>query len=278
MEEISNKEYRQREGLSSSDLKKLMKSPAHYKYYKEHPEDCDTEALLFGRFYHKFILENDTWEEEFAVAPYCDRRTKSGKETWEQFCKDNEGKDIVTQQDYDKVVAMRKAFMETPYAPLLIKGEHEKSFFWNDEMTGLPLKIRPDSYGKIKEQYICCDLKTAVCAETDKFMRDSLRLGYDCQAYLYKMGLEQHYGKDFKFIFIVQEKVEPYVCNILEADEYFIASGKELTETLLDQYIECSKTGNWYGYVKNKEINSLGVPSWLAQSLSLEESEGGDFE
>lgn len=277
MEQISNKEYRQREGISSSDLKKMMKSMATYRWYKDHPEDSDSQALLFGRFYHKFILENDCWEEEFAVAPLVDKRTKAGKEAWEQFCKDNEGKDVVTQQDYETVVAMREAFMKTPFAPLLIKGEHEKSFFWTDERTGLPLKIRPDSFGKIKDQYIAIDLKTTKNAETDAFMRDSLKMGYDCQAYLYKEGLEQHYGKDFKFIFIAQEKTEPYLVNILEADDYFIASGKEITEMLLDQYLECSESGNWYGYVKNNEINSLGVPKWIQDSLMLDE-EMGDLE
>ena len=36
---ISNKEYREREGISSSELKKLMITPAHYKYWKEHSEE-----------------------------------------------------------------------------------------------------------------------------------------------------------------------------------------------------------------------------------------------
>ena len=40
---ISNAEYRAREGISSTELKKLMKSPAHYKHWKENPTE-DTPA------------------------------------------------------------------------------------------------------------------------------------------------------------------------------------------------------------------------------------------
>ena len=45
---IPNKEYREREGVSSTDLKKIAKSPAHFRYWKDHPQE-DTPSLLFGR-------------------------------------------------------------------------------------------------------------------------------------------------------------------------------------------------------------------------------------
>ena len=96
---ISNKEYRSREGISSSDLKKIMKSPAHYKYWKDNPQE-DTPALLFGRAAHKYILETYDFYNEFAVAPNCDRRTKEGKETWNKFVAESEGKDIITEEQF----------------------------------------------------------------------------------------------------------------------------------------------------------------------------------
>ena len=36
---ISNREYREREGISSSELKKIMKSPMHYKHWKDNPQE-----------------------------------------------------------------------------------------------------------------------------------------------------------------------------------------------------------------------------------------------
>jgi hypothetical protein len=72
---ISNKEYRAREGVSSTDLKKIAKSPAHFRYWKDNPEES-TPALLFGRAVHKYVLEKDKFTEEFAVAPEVNRRAK----------------------------------------------------------------------------------------------------------------------------------------------------------------------------------------------------------
>ena len=75
---ISNKEYREREGVSSTDLKHMVKSPAHFRYWKDNPQE-DTPALLFGRAVHKYVLEKDDFFTEFAVAPNVDRRTKEGR-------------------------------------------------------------------------------------------------------------------------------------------------------------------------------------------------------
>lgn len=64
-EKMSNAEYRQKEGISASDLKKMVKSMKSWKYSKEHPEDEDTPSLLFGRAYHKYCLEPYDFFNEF---------------------------------------------------------------------------------------------------------------------------------------------------------------------------------------------------------------------
>lgn len=276
---ISNAEYRKKEGVSASDLKKMMKSMASYKYYKEHPEDSDSEALQFGRAYHKLMLEPDDFDNEFIVSPKFDRRTKEGKAAYEDFLKKAEGKEVINEETYQKLLEMQIALYNTPFVKLLIKGEHEKSFFWTDEATGIPCKCRPDSFGKIKDQYICIDLKTTNDAETDRFMRDALKFGYDIQAYHYCQGLEDAYKKPFKFIFIAQEKTAPYLVNVLEADDYFMKSGEELRNSLLEKYKEALETDKWEGYMNEASgINSLSVPKWIADSLDVETETEGEFE
>lgn len=300
-EEISNKEYREKEGISSSDLKKMVKSMASFHYYKEHPEDSDSEALLFGRAYHKLMLEPDDFDKEFEVIKDFNCSNKEGKEQYatyveskvgrkltdiERKYKDSitavllkeSGKDFITETTMQTLNEMKKALFDTPFVKLLVQGEHEKSFFWKDEQTGVDCKCRPDSYGQMNNQYFAIDLKTTKNAETDAFMRDAIRLGYDIQASHYVEGLNKAYGKDFKFLFIAQEKTAPYLANVLEADEYFLQSGKELRQMLLEQYVDCCNTGNWYGYMgKDGEINSLGVPSWIKNSMMLE-NETEEFE
>ena len=144
-ERISNKEYRSREGVSSSDLKQIMKSPAHFRHWKDNPDITDTPSLLCGRAAHKYILETYDFYNEFAIAPICDRRTKEGKEKWNKFVSESEGKDVITQEQFEQIDAMRNAMLATPFVSKLINGEHEVSFFWTDEDTGLKCKCRPDS-------------------------------------------------------------------------------------------------------------------------------------
>ena len=112
-----------------------------------------------------------------------------GKEAWNNFILENEGKEVISEDLLNTIDAMRKTLYATPFAKKLIYGEHEKSFFWADEETGVECKCRPDSFGCIGNQPICVDLKTCQCAETDKFMRDAAKLGYDIQAAHYCDGL-----------------------------------------------------------------------------------------
>jgi len=279
MESISNAEYRKKPGISASDLKKMVKSMATWKYEKDHPEDSDSEALQFGRAYHKLMLEPDDFDKEFIVSPKFDRRTKEGKEAYAKFLEQAEGKEVINEETYQKLLEMQIALYNTPFVKLLIKGEHEKSFFWTDAESGVECKCRPDSFGKIKEQYVCVDLKTTSNAETDAFMRDSMKFGYDIQASHYCEGLQNKYGQPFKFIFIAQEKKAPYLVNVLEADEYFIKSGAEVRKMLLEKYKECLEKDVWPGYMDEKSgINSLSVPKWIANSLDMDDESEGDFE
>lgn len=272
---MTNEEYRAHVGVSSSEIKAMAKSMAYYKWYKENQDDKDSKALLFGRAYHKYCLEPDTFFEEFIIVPNIDRRTKAGKEEYAKFLEKSYGKDIISQDDFDTISNMRDALYATPYARKLMYGQHEASFFWKDKELNLLCKCRPDSYGKIGNQHICVDLKTCQNAETEAFMRDAIKLGYDIQASHYCDGLKAVTDEDFIFIFIAQEKTAPYCVNILQADEYFMQSGRETRKYLLETYKECMKRDEWPGYMgfsDDAEINTLGVPNWIKNTLDIEEN------
>lgn len=258
---ISNKEYREREGVSSSDLKRMAKSPAHFRYYKDNPQE-DTPALLFGRACHKYMLEKDAFFDEFAIAPEINRRTKQGKEDWAYFQEQNKGKDLIAPSDFKKIQEMHKALAATPFAEQLLQGEKERSYFTKDKSTGLIIKCRPDCRTKIGDTSILIDYKTCADASSDGFVRDAIKLMYDLQMAFYKDIMDEITGENHAVIFIAQEKTAPYCVNILEANEFFLKSGRDMYRTYLDIYKECQDSENWYGYT-NGEINSLGLPGWL---------------
>lgn len=262
---MSNADYRKSCGVSSTDLKKIAKSPAHYKHWKENPTE-DTPALLFGRACHKYMLEKEEFFDEFAVAPAIDRRTKEGKAEWSLFLDTNDGKDIITQADFVKIQEMHKVLYETPFVAMLLSGEKELSFFHKDEKTGLIIKARPDCLKVVGDTHVYVEYKTSDDADSDNFMRQAIDLKYDLQASFYRNILQKTTGKEYQVLFVVQEKKPPYVVNILEANPYFLASGDDMWRTWLDVYAECSKTNNWYGYIVDNQINVLGIPNWLMKN------------
>ncbi len=273
---MTQEDYRRAEGLSSTDIKRMAQSMAHFKYYRDNPDTKDSQALAFGRAYHKYCLEPSDFYNEFIVAPNIDRRTKQGKQEWADFLEEAKEKEVITEETLEKLEEMRKALYATPFAKKLIYGEHEKSFFWEDRESGFKCKCRPDSYGQIGGQPICVDLKTCQCAETEKFMRDAIKMNYDIQASHYCDGLKANTGKDFLFIFIAQEKTPPYAVNILQADEYFMKSGHDVRASLLQDYQECIKRDEYPSYIgfsDNASINSLGLPEWLKKANNYVEED-----
>lgn len=264
---ISNKEYRDHEGVSSTDLKKMAQSPAHFRYWKDNPQE-DTPALLFGRAAHKYMLEKEDFFNEFAIAPNVDKRTKSGGEEWNLFVEKNNGKDIISENDFKTILEMYKALYDTPFVSRLLNGEKELSYFVEDEKTGLLMKCRTDCQTELGGDYLLIDYKTCTDASSDSFMKDAIKLMYDLQMAFYKDNVDKSTGRNHSVVFIAQEKKPPYLVNILEANEYFLKSGRDMYRTYLDEYAECLDTGNWYGYMKDG-INSLGLPNWLQKQYEV---------
>ena len=258
---IPNKEYRAKEGVSSTDLKHIAKSPAHFRYWKDNLQE-DTPALLFGRAVHKYALEKDDFFAEFAVAPNIDRRTKAGKEEYALFVEESKDKDVITADDFEKIKEMRETLYATPFVDTLLSGEKELSYFTKDAETGLIIKCRPDCLTQVGDTHILIDYKSCTDASGDVFMRDAIKLMYDLQMAFYKDILDKITGFEHSVIFIAQEKTPPYCVNVMEANEYFIKSGRDMYRTMLNTYKECADSGNWYGYMQG-EINSLGLPNWL---------------
>ena len=93
---MTENEYRRQDGISRSELWRMHESPEKFKYYQEHPEP-PTPSLVFGAAVHKLLLEPDTFGDEFAVAPDCDRRTKDGREAYNAFLTANEGKHLMSR-------------------------------------------------------------------------------------------------------------------------------------------------------------------------------------
>jgi hypothetical protein len=212
-------QYFAEDRINNSGLKLIARTPAHYKYYKEHlNEKPPTPQMMLGTAVHCAVLEPATFQDRYAVAPQCDKRTKEGKAIWADL---EAGKKLIlSASDYELVEGMSQSVLTHETASkLLAAGDPEVTVF--TEIEGIPAKARLDWY----RNGIILDLKTTQAADPDSFSKSCANFGYSMQAAFYMdccqaIGLECH-----TFIFITVENSAPYPVAIYEFDDVSIEYG-----------------------------------------------------
>lgn len=254
---IPDTEYHASPALCSSFLRTLIgRSPAHARAAQLDPRD-ESPALILGRAVHARVLEPETYNARFAVAPKVDRRTKEGKATWEAFTLAHPGATILTEGDGDMVNAIGDAVEAHPLARALLSGgEVEWSGFFNDPATGAPCRIRPD-YLRVADG-IMVDLKTSMDASPREFQRSIARYGYHIQAAHYAAG----YGVITEtplsdFLFVVVEKAPPYAVGIYRLDDDAMAQGARTLREALRIAAACLARDHWPAYAEAVEPVTL---------------------
>ena len=231
----------------------------------DHPQE-PTPTLIFGQLVHKMLLEPDTLSEAFIVAPNVDRRTKAGREEYAAFLEAAGERRVVSAEDMEKAIAMVQACEKAPFVAQLLAGEKEKPFFWTDELTGEECKCRTDALTEVGDNLIIADYKTCTDASTEGFIRDAIRFGYHVQAAMYSEGVEKNTGRKPLFVFIAQEKTEPYAVNVMQADPLLVQNGYDVFRELVGIYHYCRTSENWYGFMgRDGIINNLSLPAWMAK-------------
>ncbi len=248
---MTNKEYRKTDAISRSDLAILLKqTPFHMKYTMEHRGEEDSKALHFGRASHKYILEKDSFYNEFIQIPVCDRRTKEGKETYAKFCLecDNSGKEPIDVADLEQIKEMSAAIDAYPLARQLLTGTIEQSFFWTDSETGEKCKVRPDCITEYDGRKYIVDYKTTDSCADGAFEHSVRKYGYKFQSGMYREGVFQNTFDDYGFIFVAQEKKAPYAVRIYFCTDEFINEGYEQFRKAISTYHFCKVNDRWPCY------------------------------
>lgn len=254
-EPMTEHEYNEIDAIRRSDLLKLRKSALHYLWAKNNPEDANepTPAKTFGAAAHKYVLETRDFFNEYAVAPNVDKRTKAGKEEWEQFRIENQGKTVISQDDLDTIRMMTEAICEHKcsdghYANEYLTGIIETPIFWTDLETGVKCKIRPDCVAMIDGRPIIVDYKTTTSCDEYAFKSECRKFGYKIQAGMYTEGWALTNFSDVGFAFVAQEKTAPYAVRVFNVTPDFIEQGNRQFHELLRYYKQCSDECFWPGY------------------------------
>lgn len=264
---------------SSSGMKVLDgKSPAHFKYWVENPDDDEeSAALAFGKAFHCATLEPDVFDLTYAVLPEdapqkptaamlaayakgtSGDSSKARIEWWQAWDADNVGRILLTAANYEKVRRMGESIRAHPVASgLILAGQRELTMRWVDEKTGVQCKARADLYDR--DFGFLLDLKKTVSAHPEDFARSIIKYRYHVQHAHYADGARVLDLPLKHYVLLACEDVEPYVCAPYHIDAHAEMRGFEIRDRALERQAECLRTGKWPGYAER--IRELTLPAY----------------
>lgn len=255
---MNNSDYHASSAVGSSDLKLILRSPAHYKYEKENPSD-PTPAMQFGTACHQAILEPKLFEQAVVMPEFSGTGSRAKKEAWKL---ENHGKMIVKGEQRDDIRGILQAISKHKTARgLLSGGAAEEAYFWQDEETGIICKCKPDF---LRHGCIVVDPKTTFDAEPKAFSRQIATLGYHLSGAFYLEGVTKVLGqKHDQFINIAIEKSAPYGISVHLLDIGTIDAGRFLYKKALKILKECRDKNEWPAYpdaILNTAIPAYAFP------------------
>lgn len=259
---IPNADYHAGPGVSKSQLDLLHICPALMQWAKAAPEDPEKKAALnIGDAVHALLLEPERFKREYAIGPDAPKNTKAGKEKWEEFEAELNGRTVLTHAEGTKVQLIRESVLAHPHARWLVEaeGDVEGSIYWNDPVTGLLCRCRPDKL--VNELGWMVDVKTT--ADMSRFARSVYEYRYHVQDAFYTDGYYQHFDempKGFVFL-VVSTSIDcgryPVRLFVLDAEAKSI--GRRAYQQDLDVLAECQRTNEWPG------LETLSLPYWATE-------------
>lgn len=232
--------------LSYTSLKAFAKSPNHYLHYKT-KKFQPTPAMVIGSIADCLILTPEEFDNRYSVAPKVDRRTKAGKEVWEQFTQVANGEHI-SQDQFDEAQEIANSVLSNKMAMEILEGRKQVEL--EGSIHGVKFRGYADAVGVGR----VVDLKTSQDASPDAFKRQAWNLMYHLQAAIYmKLTNAQ------EFYWVVVENSAPYNVSVYAASKDLILQGEELLQDLCERFKWWD--GSPQGYSENIEL--LTLPNWV---------------
>lgn len=260
-----------------------------------YPPKEESDALILGKAAHCLILGDEVFAENFAYVPegapsrptktqvaafekngFWSDAAKDGAAFWEKFDAEAAGRSLLTAEQVTKIGYMAENLQALPEAREALIGDlTEISMVWQDELTGLWVKSRPDCIPSNGVDF--GDLKTFSPKGADLILSAQRAVtdhGYAVQMGMAVEGAERIFGMSASrcaLIFI--QTTEPYEPVPIMLDEEAIYWGRVLFRHGLDRIHHGLTTGEWPP--KAKGFTTYGFPPSLLHSFGTMQVEGG---
>jgi exodeoxyribonuclease VIII len=238
-----------------------------------------TEALMFGSMVHHYIQERKTFDDFYHVfrqseLPFPENTLKK-KENADYYDKlfSESGKEIISEKQWEDLLSVTGNVIKDKYVTKFIeKGNIESSIFFNDSITGLPLKVRPDNHFFAKSPFgegiWVVDIKTTEDASPKSVAKAVANFSYEIQAAMQVDGLQAFYDKPVvMYIYLFVEKKFPYSYGLYSLDlSNDIDIGRVRYQRYLQDVKSCLESGVWPSYDDRSNpmgIIDLKLPPWF---------------
>lgn len=271
---VSRVEYDKIEAFHFSGIWRLLKSPAHYKYFIEHPEP-PSDAMILGNLVDTLLLEPNLYNARYGLLPETYINDDGDEKKWNmnaKVCKEEyaelkaSGKQVIKSEMLETANAMIEQIKT--HAEIMKTIEESKKqvcVVWVDADTGVMCKalldmLSPDG---------TTDLKTTTDASQKAFSFKINSFLYHVQGAMYSDGVTAHSdGIILPYRIIAVETEPPHCPAIYALEENSLLTGREIYKHALRIYKDCVDNNSWPGY--SQFIEDINIPAY-AISKVLEE-------
>lgn len=246
--------------ISSSGLRTIFNaSAAHYwnhSYLNPAREEQDEkEAFIFGRAAHHLILGEASFRKDFTIRPE-QYPSDAGDKPWNgnsNWCKAwlaqarRDGLTVLTPGQIEAIRGMAAGLNANSVVRTgILNGLIEHSIVWQDEETGVWLKVRPDAIPTTDMDF--ADLKTAASVDDNAIEKAIGERGYHMQGALVAEACRAVFERDLQsFSLVFSEKTRPHVARVKEIKPGDLSDGAEQNRAALRMFARCLERGEWPG-------------------------------
>lgn len=242
----NDRDYHEGPGLSSTRLKALLKSPAHYKAELAELRK-PTPAMTLGSALHCAALEPQHYASRFVALP--EDAPASGKKRAEIDAEyAAKGLTTLNYEDATTVSRMIASLEKNEVFQRVVRPCVKELAAWAvDPETGVLKKAKADAIHP--ELTYIADVKTCEDARKEVWRWDAKRYGYGTSAAMYLDVFSQATGQTIDtFVWIAVEKKPPYAVKFYVASRTTLENGHKAFRQGLETFAACEKSGQWPGY------------------------------
>lgn len=286
--------------VSSTGLRKAHKSP--HSFWKtsdmnpnRYPPKPDSESLILGKAAHALILGDEVFDDKFCFVPddaparptatqikafkrdgEWSESAQERADFWIPFDEAAEGKLELKSEQVQRIQYMAENLANEPLAvEMLVSDMVEVSMIWQDQITGLWIKSRPDALPS--NGYDFGDLKTFAPKGRDLIL-SAIRSTTDFE-YAMQMGLAIDSAEHVMGVhtsrcgLVFTQTSEPYEAIPISLNEDTLYWARVLCRDGINKIAHGIETGEWPGVTDGK-ITEYAYPDTVLHRLAEMQASG----